>query len=673
MKARLYPRLALAGIKRNRRLYLPYILTCIGMVTMFYIMASLCLCPLLHEMKGGFNMEFVLKLGRFVIAVFALIFLIYTNSFLIRRRNKEFGLYYVLGMDKGCIGRIIAWESLFVSAIGLLGGIAVGIALSKFAELGLCNILRLEADYRFTVAPEAVGLTVGIFAVIFLFLFLKSLWQVRSSKPLELMHSENLGEKPPKANWILAVLGFLLLSGAYVIAVTIKNPVQAFTLFFVAVIMVILGTYLLFTAGSVALCRILQKNPAYYYKKQHFISVSSMAFRMKRNGAGLASICVLSTIVLVMLSSPASLYFGAEDSLVAAYPRDSYISVMGNDLSDIQEEQISQLRSGYEQVFDDYGVAPENVTEYAYVTVDAQIQEGVLVPVEEDTVGFDSYDTLRELYFIGLADYNRLMGTDLALEPGQAMVGALQCSFTSPKLSLPGLELQVIGELDALPDFSDDTIGIIPSVMAVVPELETLRPLDGQALCRSRWYYGYDLDAGDAVMIEVLDSQKDSIGDSYLDDCNGYGYSSGCIAEARYYFYETCGGLFFLGILLSIVFLFATVLIIYYKQISEGYEDRARFEIMQKVGMTRRDIRKSIDSQILTVFFAPLVFAGLHLSFAFPMVWKLLQLLRLKNLTLVILVTVAGFLLFALFYAAVYKATAGAYYRIVSGKKKDPV
>lgn len=364
-----------------------------------------------------------------------------------------------------------------------------------------------------------------------------------------------------------------------------------------------------------------------------------------------------------------------KDGEVAAYPRDSYISVIGNDLSDIQEEKVSQLRSGYEQVFDDYGVAPENVTEYAYVTVDAQIQEGVLVPVAEDTVGFDSYDTLRELYFIGLADYNRLMGTDLALEPGQAMVGALQCSFTSPKLSLPGLELQVIGELNALPDFSDDTIGIIPSVMAVVPDLETLRPLDSQALCRSRWYYGYDLDADDAVMIEVLDSQEDSIGDSYLDDGNGYGYSSGCIAEARYifYFYETCGGLFFLGILLSIVFLFATVLIIYYKQISEGYEDRARFEIMQKVGMTRRDIRKSIDSQILTVFFAPLVFAGLHLAFAFPMVWKLLQLLRLKNLILVILVTAAGFLLFALFYAAVYKATAGAYYRIVSGKKKDPV
>ena len=281
MKILFFPRLAWTGIRSNRKLYLPYLLSCCGMVMMYYIMHALSVSPLLGEMLGGTSMGFILSLGKFVIAAFALVFLFYTNSFLIRRRYKEFGLYNVLGMDKHGIGRIIFWETLLIGLISSVIGLALGIAFSKYAELGLLRAVGAEVDYRFSVSGQAVLWTAGIFAVIFLLLLLKALWQVSRSKPMELLHSENAGEKPPKANWVLAVIGALLLGGAYYLAVTIKSPLTALVLFFVAVLMVIAATYLLFISGSVALCRLLQKNKQYYYKSRHFVSVSSMVYRMK--------------------------------------------------------------------------------------------------------------------------------------------------------------------------------------------------------------------------------------------------------------------------------------------------------------------------------------------------------------------------------------------------------
>ena len=323
MKTLFFPRLAINGIKNNKKLYFPYILSCIGMVMMFYIIHSLSYSPLLREVRGGSSIEAVLTLGKFVIAVFGLLFLFYTNSFLVKKRYKEFGLYNILGMDKHSISRIILCESVTVSLVGLVCGIGLGIAFSKLAELGLLNAIQKEIDYRFTVTSEAVLFTVLIFGIIFLLLTVKSLIQVRHLKPLQLLKSENAGEKPLKANWVFALLGVILLGTAYYIAVSIKTPLSALTIFFIAVIMVIIATYLLFMSGSVALCKILQKNKKYYYKKQHFISVSSMAYRMKRNGAGLASICILSTMVLVMLSSTTSLYFGKNDSLKARFTRNT--------------------------------------------------------------------------------------------------------------------------------------------------------------------------------------------------------------------------------------------------------------------------------------------------------------------------------------------------------------
>ena len=677
MKTGFFPKLAWTGIKKNRKLYVPYILSCIGMIMMFYIIQSLSYSELLTQMKGGGNLETILGLGKFVIAVFALIFLFYTNSFLIRRRYREFGLYNILGMDKRSISRIIVWESLIIAVISLVAGLILGFALSKLAELGLANVVHADINYSFTLSSEAFVFTAEMFAAIFLLLLVKSLIQVRNSRPLELLRSENAGEKPPRANWVFAVIGLLILGGAYYISVSIKSPLSAITLFFVAVIMVIVATYILFMAGSVALCKLLQKNKNYYYKKNHFVSVSSMVYRMKRNGAGLASICILSTMVLVMLTSSSSLYFGANDSIEARFPTENEIALDVEGLDNLSEEKLSVVREAYEKVFAEHNAVPENVSEYRYCVITGLMTSDTDINADQSSVDFSiaQYENLRQLYFVSQDDYNKAMGTDISLGENEAMLYTMHGTYDRDTLEMNGMKLNIVGTLDDFISISDANTIVMPSLLFVVHDYEVLRPLEsmidttGESMLSTYWNYGYDLSVDDEEAIAIYREQTDCLSDIefLMADNNGYGFSGGCKADEIADFFTTYGGLFFIGIILSIVFIFAAVMIIYYKQISEGYEDQSRFEIMQKVGMTKTDIKKSINSQVLTVFFAPLVFAGMHLAFAFPLVWKLLQLFNLSNLSLVIWVNVGAFVAFGIFYAIVYKLTAGAYYSIVSG------
>lgn len=667
---------------KNRKLYIPYILSCIGMVMMYYIMQALSLSPLLYEMqKGGSSIGIILSLGKFVIAAFALLFLFYTNSFLIRRRFKEFGLFNVLGMDKRSISNIILWESLIVAAIGLAGGIGLGIVLSKLAELGLLNAIGAEIDYRLTIPTHAITYTLEIFGAIFLLLTLKALWQVSKCKPLELLRSENTGEKPPRANWVFAVLGVLILGTAYYLAVSIKTPLTAISLFFVAVIMVIIATYLLFISSSVALCKMLQKNKRYYYQKQHFVSVSSMMYRMKRNGAGLASICILCTMVLVMISSSGSLYFGANDAIRARFPRNTDITVDVKGLDHFTDSDMDRIRSVYEKTFTDHQFTPENVQEYRYASITGLMTGGNLeadVNATLDGISI-SFDALRQLYFVSVDDYNRIAGTHYTLHDGEALLHTMRCSYDRDTISMGGCELHIAGTLDDFIDIGEAHTAVVPSLMLVIPDYEVLRPLENIPdspdiqLLSTNYYYGYDYaeDISDEDALRLFHDQLSTLSDSLSSDQGGYSFSCSCAAAEKDDFFTTFGGLFFLGIMLSIVFIFAAAMIIYYKQVSEGYEDQSRFAIMQKVGMTKSDIKKSINSQVLTVFFAPLLFAGLHLTFAFPLIWKLLQLFNLHNLTFVIWITVGAFVVFGIFYALIYKATAKAYYAIVAGGGND--
>ena len=674
MKIFLYLRLAVSGIRKNKKLYLPYLLTCIGMVTMSHILQSLSYSPALRMMRGGSQMEFILSLGKVVVAVFAALFLLYTNSFLIRRRNKEFGLYNVLGMDKTALSWVIFWENILVAALGLGLGILSGTGLYKLAELGLVNMIHGTVDYSFIISPESVKFTLWVFLPIFALLMVKSVWQVRRARPLELLRSENAGEKPPRANYLLGLAGLLLLAGAYYLSVSSPNAMAAFTWFFVAVIMVIVATYLLMISGSVALCRLLQKNRNYYYQKQHFVSVSSMAYRMKRNGAGLASICILATMVLVMISSTFSLYIGMEDSIQTRYPHDSGFGVDMERLEYLDDAHTAQVRSRFESLFREENVEPRNVEQYRYASISG-ILEGGRVDPDSSAASYSTldYSTLRTITFIPVEDYNALNGTALTLEPGQALVGCLRCEYDEPSFRLGDMTLEIAGKLPKNLDTGESVVSVVPSITLVVSDLQELAPLDsladykGRKMLETRYYYGCDFDLPEEQIIQLHQQQKQAIMQvEFLGKNHGYGWVDECPAQEREGFYITFGGLFFIGIMLSGVFIAAAALMIYYKQISEGYEDQSRFAIMRKVGMTRQDIKKSINSQILTVFFAPLLMAGLHLAFAFPMVWQILQMFNLRNLKLVIASNVGSFLVFCLFYVIIYKLTAGAYYTIVS-------
>ena len=668
MKALFYPRLAWTGIKNNRRLYLPYILTCIGMVAMFYIMLSLSTGVFLDKMRGGTTLGSVLGLGAGVIGFFAVLFLFYTNSFLIRRRKKEFGLYNILGMGKRNIARVLFSETLILAVVSLVFGLILGAALSKLAELGLAYFVESDAGYDFTVYPTAMGYTVLLFVCIFLLLFFKSVGQVGLSNPVELLHSESVGEKPPKANWVFGVLGIVILAAAYYISVTIEQAVAALGWFFIAVLMVIAATYLLFIAGSVLLCRILQKNKRYYYKPNHFVSVSSMAYRMKRNGAGLASVCILITMVLVMIASTSCLYFGKNDVLRSQYPHDFNSTVDFDTLDEVTQENIDKTKAAIDAFMDKNGGISFGICGKSD-RVTGELRDGVFY------MGDDVYDPEYSsfLYIIDLADYNRNTGSSYRLNDGEALVFASSRTYDHDTIRIEGGREYKVVKSDGTIDFIRDTdILGFSAVYIVVPDFyssaeDLLQATEKQGVSQPwlQWRYQFDSPADHLTQLEIEEGIWDVIAQAHS---GGYGLSS--LAGARDDFYGSFGGLFFLGIMLSIVFIIAAVLIIYYKQVSEGYEDQSRFEIMQKVGMTKKDIRKSINSQMLTVFFLPLQFAIVHLGFAFPMINKLLLLFGLDNLGLLLLTAAISALVFALFYIIVYRVTSNAYYSIVSGAKE---
>lgn len=683
MKRGFYEKLAYTGIKKNKKLYTPYILTCIGMVMMTYIISFLTSSETIRSMPGGNEIQGFLGMGFGVMSVFSLIFLFYTNSFLLRRRKKEFGLYNILGMGKKNLAIVLMWESLFIAVISIVCGILSGVVFSKLAELCLIKMLQGTAEFGMTVKFSSIWQTALLFAGIFLLIFINTLRQIHLTNPIELLHSENAGEKPPKANWLLAVAGAVILGGAYYLAVTIDEPITALTLFFVAVIMVIIATYLLFVAGSVALCKILQKNKKYYYKTNHFVSVSSMIYRMKRNGAGLASICILCTMVLVMVSSTVCLYWGTEDSLRTRYPRHINIQANVSDYSEIDSERLDKIRSVSTEETAKLGAEPKNVLDYRVAAVAGyDVADGV---IDVDVNNLTELSDVWQIFIVPVEDYNRIMGKNVTLEEDEALIYTTKMGqYDNSTIAIGNSEpLRIKEKVTDFVDNGVDAMQIFPSMCIFVSDFnEKIEPIKeyknnkGEPIIQFSWFYAFDLDLNDETQIELektlsnklLAIQKQAITET--GDEEFYIVCEGVSAE-RAGFYGLYGGLFFLGVLLGIVFIFAAVLIIYYKQVSEGYEDQSRFDIMQKVGMTKKEIRKSINSQILTVFFLPLVTAGIHLAFAFPLIKKLLMLFSLTNTGLLIGVTVACYLIFALFYVIVYRLTSGAYYSIVSGAKEE--
>ncbi len=666
-----YPKIAKNSIKVNGKLYVPYILTCALWIMMFYIMLSMAYSEQILNSGAGASVVMILSMGVPFILLFAALFLFYTNSFLIKMRNKEYALYNILGMNKRNISYILIWESIFTSLISLAIGLFCGVLFYKLFELLLLKITMEDVSYSFEISFRNIFFTVLAFSVVFFAILIKSLLKLKLSSPIELLKSQNLGEKPPKANWFLGILGVAVLAAAYYIALTAQNPLAAIELFFVAVLLVVIGTYLVFISGSVLLCRILQRNKKYYYKANHFISVSSMAYRMKRTGAGLAAICIFSTMVLVMLSSSFSLYLGNEDLLSQRYPHDINMLFTSDDPSPMPEDFVVAVEDFVRSETAENGGVVEDVLVYNRLVTAGQLQNGRL---ELDFINATNFDSIYQVFFYEASEYNENMGANISLGDNEVYIHSPREEFTSDSLSVLDATFTVKGTLD---DFWSDSISamtIFPTLMVVVNDLHDIETLfsgatndSGDSLLQSHFSYNYNcgLPGEGQVMLseELQDSFTITLG--HYTHLNSFGVES--LEGNRLGFYGLFGGLLFIGLILSLLFISATALIIYYKQIVEGYEDKPRFDIMQKVGMTKNEIKRSINSQMLTVFFLPLLVAGIHLCFAFPILRLFLLMFNLTNITLFVAVAIIGFAAFAILYSFIYKLTSKFYFDIVSG------
>lgn len=659
-----YPKLAATNIKKNSKTYVPYILTCILTVAMFYIIRSLSLNEGLERMSGADTLTYTMGLGSWVVGIFAVIFLFYTNSFLMKRRKKEFGLFNILGMEKKHLSHVIALETVYIAAISLAVGLLLGVLLDKLMYLAILKWLDASVTLGFYISWEAVVTTLSLFAAIFLLIFLNSLRQIHLANPIQLLRGGSMGEKEPKTKWLMAILGAASLGTGYYLAVTTKNPAAAVLVFFLAVILVIIGTYMLFTAGSVALLKILRRNKRYYYSAKHFTSVSGLIYRMKQNAVGLANICILSTMVLVMIASTSSLMLGMEDIISARYPYDMlfYASASTSAVQDDLAAWTDRLLAGRQ-------VEKKNEVAYNYLEF-AALREGNTFRTDRDSntaSDLDLLDSVHNLFFVPLEDYNRAAGQKYILSEEEILIYSNRERYAEDTLRVDDLQFTVA---QRLPDFLGNGImraNAASSQFIVVKDMEVIHRLDalqktayGKNASDVRFCYGFDMDAD-------RDTQK-AVYNDLLEDLKVHEFS-GTVeskADSRESFMSLYGGFFFIGVFLGSLFIMATILIIYYKQISEGYEDKERYAIMQKVGMSHGEVKRSIHAQILTVFFLPLVTAGLHTGFAFPVISRILALFNLTNTTLFVLCTLGCFLVFALLYSVIYGLTAKAYYRIVS-------
>lgn len=652
----IYPKLALNNIKKNSKNYIPYILTCIGTAMMFYIMYSMSINKGLDEMSGGNNLKAILSFGNYVIGLFSIIFLFYTNSFLIKQRKKEFGLFNILGMEKRHLSKIVMYETLFVAIVSLILGILGGIILNKLMFLMLLKILNFEVPMGFFISINAMIVTLILFGSIFILTLLNAMRQIHLAKPIELLKGGQTGEREPKTKWIYVIIGLLCLSGGYYIAITTKEPLAALSYFFFAVILVIIGTYCLFTAISIAILKLLRKNKSYYYKTKHFVSISGMIYRMKQNAVGLANICILSTMVLVTISTTISLYIGMEDVLRNRFPRNIMINS-----ETFSEEYTNGVRSTVKDVLEKHHLSADNMLDLRVISLVAK-KSGDSFIVEQINQNFSGFNGL---YFIPLEDYNRMTENNTTLEQDEILIYTPNETYEENSLTIVNKTFAVKDRLNTfINGFNDLDIVrnyfIVVKDMSIVNEIkEEVNKIYGENKVNPYTYIAFDLDASDKDSITVFEEIRNILNNEYTDSFIE------AAAESKQSFFSIYGGLFFLGIFLGILFMMATILIIYYKQISEGYEDKERFAIMKKVGMSLDEVRKTIHSQVLTVFFLPLITAVIHIIFAFQVITRLLALFNLTNVTLFALCTGGTILIFACFYGIIYAVTAKEYYTIV--------
>ncbi len=668
MSKGLFSKLAVTNIKNNKQFYVPYLLTGILTVGMFYIMCALAGNKGIEHMSGARDLQMILNLGIGVIGIFSVIFLFYTNSFIIKRRKKELGIYSILGMEKKHIAGILFRETLFTMLISVGGGLVTGIVFNKLLTMLLCAMMKFETQIKFYVSTSGILWTAILFVGIYLLTYIYDLLQIKLANPIELLQGGHTGEKEPKTKAIMAILGVICLGAGYYIAITTKNPLQALTLFFVAVILVIVGTYLLFTAGSIALLKILRKNKRYYYQTKHFTSVSGMIYRMKQNAVGLSNICILSTMVLVVVSTTVSLYVGVNDVLKQRFPRD--ISIYGYyEGTEVPEE--NSIVPVVEQAVKESGRKMRNQVSYleldfaalrkgdAYV-MDAK-DPSVLAMEDMTTFSILTREGCEKRYDVKipeLADNEIVLITFDNTKMEKLVLN--DRSFTVTDIKKFEKDADTSAMLDVVENF-------YYVIVNDVEDMERICQLQNEAYAQAgstiTYNYQLDIDGTKEEKEECFQKIQENI-NQITDPAISHIYCEGR-ESSRDEFYHLYGGFLFLGLFLGAMFLMITVLIIFYKQISEGYDDRERFAIMEKVGMSNAEVKATIRSQILMVFFCPILMAAIHVAAAFPMIKRLLVLFNLSNTTLFAGCMIGTILVFAFIYLLVFLQTQKTYYRIV--------
>ena len=679
MRKSLYPRLAAQSLKLNRRFFVPYILSLVGNVAAFYIMSALVNDPGVADMTPGhangyYYVQMMMSMGMFVAFAFSIIFVFYINGFLMKQRKRELGLYNILGMGKNHIAALMLLEGLYVGVVGIAGGLAVGMLLHKLVTLLLYRALDFGVPLGFYISWKGLTETTILFAALIGATVLVNLVKIQVSRPIELLRGGSVGEREPRTRWLLTILGVLTLGGGYVIAVRTRSGVEAVALYFLAVFLVIIGTYCLFTAVSIFVLKALRRNKKLYYRTGPFISISGMLYHMKQNAVGLANICILCTMVMVMLSGTLSLWLGTEEIVGTVYPSDLQIRVRydpdGEEASFDPELLLADAK-GY--------INGEGVAVTSERTVDTlsfgvgMDSEGIL----HTNTRMEGLVTVYNVDVITAGAYEEITGEELRLQPdeaaaygagGEVLVFRWDDRETGEE-KYPATALQVVRRLENSPWASvqiSNQLCLVVADESVLAEIyQAQRAAYGADNASAMIWYAYlDLDCSD--------EETERLSEDYWEgDTTTYGgghwetMSWSSSAQGRWDFYGLAGGFLFLGLFLGFIFLMATVLIIYYKQISEGYEDKRRFEIMQKVGLSREEVRAAIRGQVLMVFFLPILVAAIHIAFDFNMVEKLLTLFYLHDTALTALCTLGTLLVFFLVYGVVYLLTARTYYKIV--------
>ena len=669
----IFSRLAKQNIRNNKSTYIPYIITCIFCIAMIYMMEFLRDCPTLDQaVRQADEVRMIVFTGEIVVEIFCIIFLIYSNSFLMKRRQKEIGLYNILGLERNHIGIVMFLETIITSIGSLAGGIAAGIIGSKLALLLLLKLLHIPSVLGFYISVKGIFTCLFMFGIIFLMILFLNLAKIHLSRPVELLRGNNTGEKEPVAKWLMALIGFICLGAGYYLAVTTESPIKAITIFLLAVILVMAGTYLLFTAGSIVILKFLRRRKSFYYRTGNFISISGMLYRMKQNAIGLASICILSTGVLLMISMTVSIYFGMNDIMLNRYPYDVDMSV-----TSISEEECQTAIEAFEKAIADNKVPVEKSVEEIYLDIVCSKNGDQILIKPANTIR--NSDSVLVLSLLDQAEYERLTGISANLNDGEIFAW-YPSAVQKDSVTVDETEFTVKKWLDKNPLTCGEDAVSDNAVLVVTDEdfkkFDEMRTEMYKGVSSApagedlTLHLGLDITGSETEKIEfgtpVMETVKD------LKKSGGLSENAWIISGIRQQEYESYyadnGSLLFIGIFLGSLFLMGTAMIIYYKQISEGYEDQKRFEIMQKVGLSRREVRSSVRRQILMVFFLPLLMAMLHITMAFPMIRRMLLLFGMTNTKLFIGCTAGTVLIFAVVYGLIYLMTARSYYHIVERK-----